>query len=243
MSIGLASAQLAAPQPPPYQWPRSHDYDVEHYRIAVSFDIVGKSLTGETTITLHPYKDNFKEVELDAGKMKIESVKLAAGSDLKYRYEKEEKLYVELGRPYKAGEDISIVVKYSANPKQGVAYIVPTESDPSRPYQIWTQGQPDTNHYWFPCYDYPNDRATSETIVTVDEKYQVISNGDLISVKPAANKKKTWHWKMDRAYASYLVSVVVGEFDEVKDSYKGKPVISYVPKGQTENGKLSFSSL
>ena len=33
-----------------------------------------------------------------------------------------------------------------------------------RPDQIWSQGEDDNNHDWFPTYDFPNDRATSEVI-------------------------------------------------------------------------------
>src|SRR5215216_1626946 len=64
-------AQAPAPEAPPYRWPRSHDYDVQHYRISVSFDWSRQSVEGETTITLKPFKDDFKEIELDAGDMTI----------------------------------------------------------------------------------------------------------------------------------------------------------------------------
>src|SRR5262249_38058217 len=54
-----------APKAPPYQWPRSHNYDVLHYRIKLAFDWAAKSVTGATTITLKPLAGDFKEIELD----------------------------------------------------------------------------------------------------------------------------------------------------------------------------------
>src|SRR5207248_5643745 len=75
-----------APQAPPVQWPRSHDYDVQHYRIEVSFDWTAKSVNGTTTITLRPFKSDLKEIEVDAGHMKINAVKLASGGALTFRY-------------------------------------------------------------------------------------------------------------------------------------------------------------
>ena len=42
---------------------------------------------------------------------------------------------------------------------------------------------PDKARQWIPCYDYPNDKVTTEMIVTVDKKYKVLSNGRLVSVK------------------------------------------------------------
>ena len=243
------SAQNPAPsaqalQEPPYQWPRSHNYDVQHYKIALSFNWANQSIDGETSITFQPFGADAKEIEVDAGEMTIKSVKLAGGAPLKHRYVDNEKLYISFDRPLPAGRDVSIVIGYSATPKQGLTFITPTESDPTRPHQIWTQGEARTNHYWFPCYDYPNDKATSELLATADEKYQVISNGSLIGVqRDAANKTKVWHWKMDRPFSSYLVSLIVGEYEEVKDQFKNKPVISYVYPGQTEDGRVSFGKL
>jgi aminopeptidase N len=232
------------PQAPPIHWPRSHDYDVQHYKIVVGFDWAKRSVAGETTITFRPLKSDLKEVELDAGEMTISSVKLAQGGPLKYRYDGKEKLFVSLNEAYPAGRDVSISIGYSATPRKGLTFITPTEAEPDRPYQIWSQGEAETNHYWFPCYDYPNDRATSEMIATVEDKYQVISNGALVGVQPnPARKTKTWHWKMDRPFSSYLVSIIVGNYVEVKHPYKNLPVVSYVYPGQAEDARVSFGKL
>jgi aminopeptidase N len=237
-------AQAPAPEAPPYQWPRSHDYDVQHYRISVSFDWSRQSVEGETTITVKPFKDDFKEIELDAGDMTIKSVKLASGDPLKFRYEDKEKLYVTLDRPYRQGVALSVVISYTATPKKGLTFITPTEEDPTRPHQIWSQGESEDNHYWFPCYDYPNDKATTELIATVDDKYRVISNGALIGEQvDAAKRTRTYHWKMDKPYSSYLVSIIVGQFALAKDQFKNIPIESYVYADQLENARISFGKI
>jgi aminopeptidase N len=248
VSSALSLAQNAVPPPrleaPPYQWARSHNYDVQHYRIVVSFDWSAKSISGETTITFQPQAPDFKEIELDAGEMTIKSIKTASGVELNHRYIDNEKLYVTLDRSYPEKHDVTITISYSATPKQGLTFITPTETDSKKPWQIWSQGEARTNHYWFPCYDYPNDKATSELIATVDEKYQVISNGALIGVqRDPTNKTRTWDWKMERPFSSYLISIIVGQYEEVKDQYKGKPITSYVYPGDLENGRVSFGKL
>jgi aminopeptidase N len=148
-----------APEAPPYSWPRSHNYDVQHYRIELSFDWAKQSVAGETTIQFRPFGSDVKEVEIDAGDMTIKSVNLVGGTALKYRYVDDEKLYVTLDRSYPSGQDVSIAISYATTPKQGLTFITPSEADPTRPHQIWSQGEARTNHYWFPCYDYPNDKA------------------------------------------------------------------------------------
>ncbi|HVG20486.1 MAG TPA: M1 family aminopeptidase [Blastocatellia bacterium] len=243
-SFAQAPAPATSPEAPPYQWPRSHDYDVQHYRIAVSFDWAKQSVAGETTITLKPFKGGVKEIEIDAGDMTINSVKLAGGGPLKFRHENNEKLYVALDRAYAPGADVSIAINYKATPGKGLVFITPTEDDPTRPHQIWSQGESQDNHYWFPCYDYPNDKATTELIATVDQNYQVISNGVLVSSQlDPAKKTRTFHWKMDKPYSSYLASIIVGEFALVKDQYKNVPIESYVYAGEVENARISFGKI
>jgi aminopeptidase N len=235
---------VQAPQPPPYQWPRDHDYDVEHYRIVLEFDWSKKSVIGETTITFRPFRSDLNEVEFDAGDMTINSVKLAQGSPLTFRYEGGEKLYVALDRAYPAGADVSVTIEYTAAPKKGLTFITPTEAEPHQPYQIWSQGESETNHYWFPCYDYPNDKATSELIATVEDKYQVISNGTLVSVLPnPKTRTKTWDWRLETPTSSYLISIIVGEFAEIGQSFKKIPVDSYVYRDELANGRLSFAKI
>ena len=244
VSLSSQGPQAAAPQAAPLQWPRSHEFDVQHYKNVLSFDLPGKSLSGETTITFRPFKNDFRELELDAGEMTIKSVSLAGGASLKYRYDDKEKLYIHMDRAYPAGRDIAVAITFSAHPKKGLTFIAPTANDPKRPYQIWSAGEADSNHYWFPCYDYPNDKATAEMIATADEKYTIISNGELVSTKSDPGKKtKTWHWRLDKPFSSYLISVVVGEYAEIKGSFKKTPVSSYVYPNEIENGKISLSKI
>jgi aminopeptidase N len=243
-----AYAQTAAPEPnaPPVQWPRSHNYDVQHYKIKVRFDWKEKSVAGETTITLKPFPNDLSEVELDAGQMDIKSVKLAPNTPLKFRYVNNQKLIVTLDKKYAANTQLAIRVNYVAKPvnNQAIAFITPTATDKQRPYQIWSQGEAQTNHYWFPCYDAPNDKATSELIATVEDKYQVISNGKLISVQAnPANRTKTFHWVMNQPFSSYLISVIVGEYAEVKDRFKTTPVSSFVYKNQVQDARVSLGKL
>src|SRR5215510_9267252 len=126
-SILFSQNQAPAPAlaPPPYQWPRSHNYDVQNYRIELSFDWAKQSVAGETTITFKPFQSNVTEIEVDAGDMTIKTVKLAGGAALKYRYVDNEKLYVTLDRSYPTGADVSVAISYAARPKHGLTFITP----------------------------------------------------------------------------------------------------------------------
>lgn len=242
-TINAQTITVNKPNEPPIQWPRSHNFDMQHMVLRVSFDWDKETVLGEATLQMKPFVNGLKTIELDAAKFDVTSVKLVNGNSLKYQVDLE-KITVTLDREYKLGEAISFTVKYSAQPKTGLTFVKPSKADPKRPYQIWSQGESQSNHEWFPCYDAPNDRATCETIVTVDSKYQVISNGELVDVKEdKAQNKKTYHWKMDYPFPSYLVSLVVGEYAELKQEANGIPIYHYVYKDQLENAKVSFSTV
>lgn len=244
--FSIANAQnitVSKPSEPPIQWARSRNFDMLHIALKLSFDWDKEIVFGEATLEMKSLFGGVSTIELDATKFNVKSVKLAKGSNLKHEVT-DEKIIVKLDRTYKAYEGITLVIEYSAQPKLGLTFVKPSNTDPKRPYQIWTQGETITNREWFPCYDFPNDKATSETFITVDDKYTVISNGELIEIKEdKTNSKKIYHWKMDYPFSSYLLSFVVGEFAELKQEANGVPVFHYVQREQLENARRSFASV
>jgi aminopeptidase N len=85
---------------------------------------------------------------------------------------------------------------------------------------LWSQGEEEDNHRWFPTYDAPNDKATWDMTVTVPSEFMVVSNGTLISDTPVAAKQHTVHWRQLRPSSTYLVSLIVSPLVTVRDSVK-----------------------
>ncbi len=54
----------------------------------------------------------------------------------------------------------------------------PRMAEPPRPdpHKV----SPETNRFWFPAHDFPNERLTTELIVSVPDGYTVVSNGRLM---------------------------------------------------------------
>jgi len=228
---------------PPVNWIRSRQIDVKHIAIDLKFDWEKESAIGSTTITVAPFKDSDKFV-LDAAAMTIASVKLPNGTDLKYNYDgkkENDNLEIMLDRVYKSGEDVTVKIDYQTNYVnkadadtaigsfgRGIRFIKPTEEEPNKPRQIWSQGESEFNRYWFPSYDTPNDFRTTELRATVAKPYFVVSNGKLMETKENTDGTRTFYWKMDIPYSNYLTSIVVGEYTEIKNGeYDGKPIYAY----------------
>jgi len=99
-------------------------------------------------------------------------------------------------------------------------FILPDKDYPDRPSQIWTQGESEDTHYYLPTYDYPNDRLTTETILTVPASWITVSNGKLIQRQRRRQRFENVGIEESVPSSTYLITVVAGEFDEVKDTWR-----------------------
>ncbi len=211
-------------------------YDVLHYKIEVSFDEQKRMVNGKVTTTLVPFLPDFKTIEFDAEAMRIHQVKLGT-KDLRFDMQPK-RLAIQLDTGYSFKDTLTVSIEYSCTPKKGLYFIQPDSGYPDKPWQIWTQGEDMDNHFWFPCYDFPNDKATSEVIATVRDKYTVLSNGKLVRVKEdKKNGMKTFHWKQSKPHASYLIMLAAGDYAVVKDKAGNVPVEYYVYPHQVEDAK------
>lgn len=231
-----------------------HQYDVLNIRLNLRFDWEREQAIGTATITMKPQVNNLRVVELDATNMTFNSVKLASGAVLKFETDAaKEKLRLTLDREYQPADVLTLTIDYHTNGvsperalggtyRRGLVFIKPTDDDPARPRQIWTQGQPAYNHYWFPCYDRSDDFATSEITATVDKPLIVISNGSLVETRDNADGTRTFAWKIDVPHANYLTSIIVGEYATIETSYDGIPIRTNVDAKEIELAKVTAAN-
>jgi len=212
---------------------RTSNYDVQHYIIRVSFDRKKKLVNGDTTVILKPTTDKLKKVELDAAALKFTSIVIEpSNARLKYIV-KGEKVIVELDRSYSSDDVISLRFKYTAIPQKGIYFVDEKKIDGKvlNSAQIWTQGEADEAHHWFPSFDFPSDKATSEELITADAGETVIGNGILLDKKINKNGTETHHFKMDIPHSTYLTSFIIGKYVKTADNYGNIPVNYYVYPG------------
>jgi aminopeptidase N len=221
---------------------RTRTYDVQNYIIRVSFDWPVKKVFGDTTVQLKPLASGFRELELDAVGMSFESIKLdPAGTDLKYRTTSD-KVIVGLDRCYSPDDLISVRFRYSTVPTKGV-YFVDESKEQGAEFdaQIWSQGEAEENRYWFPSFDFPSDKATSEEFITVPKDQTVIGNGERLADIENADGTVTAHYKMPLPYSTYLTSFVIGKYVRVADNYGDIPLGFYVYPGKEAIAPLAFA--
>lgn len=221
---------------------RERTFDVQHYIIRTSFDRKEKTVFGDTTVSFKPLKDDFKTVEFDSVGIKYDSVKLESdNTDLSYR-QANQKIIVTLDKSYKVSDVISINFKYSAKPAKGIYFIDEQIENGAidKHAQIWTQGEPQEARHWFPSYDFPDDKATSEQFITVNKGETAIANGELIERAEKADGTTVFHYKMPVRYSTYLTSFVIGKYAKVSDTYKNIPLGFYIYPGAESIVPLAY---
>ena len=236
---GLEPAQAQAPTPPtrrPFATPgvtkkaeRVRTFDVKHIKGDLTFDVKKKEIRGTASHTLNPLHPGLNSVTLDCGS-DLKVSKVAIGSSACKFEQKGDELVITLDRPYGPSETFELAVTYAGSPEKGLHFVKPDPEHPDRAPIVWTVGEPEDARNWIPSFDYPNERFTSEMIITVDKPLSVVSNGTLESTRDNGDGTSTYHWKMDQPLTTYLLSVVAAEFNVFRDKLGNLPVDYYVLK-------------
>jgi aminopeptidase N len=212
----------------PLRTERIRFFDIKHIKAELTIDTKKRDVRGTVTHTLSPLHPHFKELRLDCGselsvtEVTIGPLRVPCGFTAK-----DETLSVKLDKPYGLGDTIELAIVYHGSPDRGLYFVLPAAPYPKKRLSFWTQGESDDTHCWIPCYDYPNDRATSEMIITVEKPLFVLSNGALLDTREDRDTT-TYHWKMNVPHASYLISLAASDFAAYHDRVGNLPLDYYV---------------
>jgi aminopeptidase N len=214
--------------------------DVQHMDIAVTLDFERKRVHGDVTHHFAAIFDELRAITLDAAELNIEAIALTNKSQSEIALDwwiEGEKLHIQLDRAYQHGEEFAVRIRYWAQPRTGLVFVAPDAGNPDMPTLAWTQGETEYHHFWLPCHDFPNDRATTTLAATVPGKFFALSNGALDHVTEHKDGTKTYHWKQEVAFPAYLITLVVGEYVAVQDMWRDVPVNYYVHPGYEDDAR------
>lgn len=233
-------------------WPISPQFDYLHMTLRLDIPDMGTArLTGEQNLRLVALGRARERVRLDCAGPKVTQVRL--GRDRLPFTIDHDVLVIELPRPALPGRpfelDISYDLDFIANRGTGLTYSKPRRepsNDSEKFPQIHSQGEAQENSLWFPCHDFPNERLTTELLVTVDDSYEVCSNGRLLARERGPDGRATWHWLQNRPHVNYLVMLAIGKFSIVEvggpDSARpGLPMPVYTFLGTEDNVRRTFA--
>jgi aminopeptidase N len=210
--------------------------DLLHSRLEVSFDWNKQYCFGKATLTLRPYFYPTDSLKLDAKGFELKEVSLVAKdgqrTPLKHEYVKDQ-IFIKLDKTYTRDETYRIFIEYIAKPNErisggssaitsdkGLYFINPLGKDKTKPMQIWTQGETESNSCWFPTIDKPDERMTQEIFITIEKKFVTLSNGILVSSKETSDGMRVDYWKQNLPAAPYLTMMAIGDYAVIQDKWK-----------------------
>ena len=226
--VVFAQSNVKTYQNDPGDRPREHSADITNMKVEVSFDCPKGLVRGKVTHTFSPLRKTIDTLFFDRPGIKISSANLD-GKTCRFKTNSEG-VIVYFSPALNWEKAYNLTFEYEATPKKGIYFIgwnSPTVTDPKNQtrHQIWTQGQGIDNRHWIPMYDNMNDKFTTETVVTFDRDYNVLSNGALKGVTSNSNGTKTWNYAMGKPHAGYLLMLAIDKYAIKKSKTKtGVPV-------------------
>jgi len=111
---------------------------------------------------------------------------------------------------------------------------------------IYNLSEPNYASTWFPCNDFPTDKALLDMKITNDSSNISLSNGNLVEVKTSGSRK-TYHWKTIYPISTYLIAIYSSDYETFSDKYislDGTETLSlqyYVSPEKLEDAKIDFA--
>jgi aminopeptidase N len=229
---------------------RDRPFSIEHLALDVTLDVPARSIHARAELQVRRVDPAAEQLALDAVGFAVRSVTVD-GVQVPTQYDGRT-LLVPLAPGVAAAR---IAVAYDATPRRGLYFLEPDEHYPERPRQVWSQCQEEDARHWIPCHDSPHAKMTTEIVARVPRGWFALSNGVRVEGHVAKGASgpagdgggdaAVFHYRMDEPHASYLITLVAGEFAELTDSARAGsrdvPLAYLVPKGREEDGRRAFA--
>ena len=223
----------------------SPDIDVLSYDVVLDATdaLDGGQLVGAVTVSAE-VPDGVGQLALDALDLEIDAVTdVATNAELAFTHDGTE-LLVDLpaGRP----SMVSVSVDYTVTPDAANRSAASLPSGWFREAEsTFVLNEPDGARSWMPANDHPSDKATWSFSVTAPLDTVAVANGELVAIDRASN---TWSWGLDEPMATYLVQLIIGDYEIVDGTYtsvdgRDIPLTHVVPASQTDRFEAEFAHL
>jgi len=216
-------------------------YDVDHYRIALDYDPSANVFNSAKTTISATAEAKLKEFSLDFQDLDISSVRVDGRAAQFSQVDATPDLSADpvVTQPMK----LVVVPHPSSRPKPGRSFEVEIRysgapepiTDPDTSIEGWIRAcypldppqtcdgafvvnEPMGAQSWFPSNNYPSDKATFDTLITVPQAKTALGVGELAAKTDRPNGTATWHWTEDDPSATYLTTATVGDFIYTVDS-------------------------
>jgi len=222
-----------------FKYAPEREADILHLALDVTPDFTNRTIGGTTTITFKPLLKPLVELSLDAVDLTV--AKVEASEPVAAYQVTGEKIVVTFAQPLAADREAWVRITHSAEPTEGIYFRTPQMGYKDGDTHLFSQGEEQEARHWFPCFDAPNQKFTSEVTCHVPKDMTVVSNGRLLSeTVDSATGAKAVHWAQETPHTSYLITLVAGHFNQLEDQHGTTPLGFYTPPSEFNEASNSF---
>ncbi|MDB6066369.1 MAG: pepN [Pedosphaera sp.] len=216
-----------------------------HYAIRIQPDLAKFTTSGSMTVDIEALRP-VKQIVLNALDMEITGATLIAGQETALRPRLSPggqtlilKLPAELPKgKYRLAIDFKGEIGEQAQGLFYAKYAAPS----GKKVMLGTQMEPTDARRMFPCWDEPVFRATFALTMILPEKFKAYSNMPIESETPVKGGLKEVKFGTTPPMASYLVVMVAGELEEIKDKVDGVQIRVVTTEGKKEQGRYALDA-
>ncbi|HMC21325.1 MAG TPA: M1 family metallopeptidase, partial [Thermoanaerobaculia bacterium] len=214
-----------------------------HYGLTITPDLVAEIFRGEetidvsvvqpvTTVTLHDVGLTLHNVRITSGSNTVSATVSMNPS--------EETVTLTTAQPLAAGPaTIAFAFDGTIGSQLRGLYLSRTAK---RKYGV-TQFEATDARRAFPCFDEPAMKATFDIALVVDKGDTAISNGRIVSDAPVGSDKHRLRFSTTPKMSTYLVAMLVGDFDCIQGGADSIPIRVCGPPGRAAQlGQFALAS-
>ena len=239
----LPDRPLLAPDPTPQQ----AFFDVLHYTVDLAFRGSPPTVAGTVTILLESLVDDLTTVHIDLDDvLSVSSVTIVGVGTPPWSHSSD-LITVTISPGLAVGAQIEIAIEYSGDPTlaqyDGMFF---TSYDGNAIY--YSLSEPWSARTWWPCKDYPDDKATFDIYLSVNPGMIATSNGDYLGYTADTQWSlpyRKYHWVENYPMPTYLFSIAASNYVELNDYYvyapqETMPVVHYVFPSKVSQAETDF---
>ncbi|MCU1696278.1 MAG: peptidase [Mycobacterium sp.] len=201
-------------------------YRVSRYELDLEYKVNINRLSGTATITAATLA-SLKTFTLDlSDALTVSKVSVNGRRPQSFNHS-HGKLSVTLSTALPAGAAMSITVRYAGTPR------------PLR--TVWGEvgfeeltngalvaGQPNGAATWFPCDDHPSSKASYRIVISTENPYRAVANGELVSKRTRA-AMTAWIYEQAEPTSTYLITLQIGDYETHRLTKTPVPMNAVLP--------------
>ncbi len=194
------------------------NWDALYYEINFGIDFDFNTINGYVRTHAASLTDGLNLLELNlVDALNVDSA-VMNGTQLSFSHSSN-LVSITLDGTYDTNDTFSVYLYYNGTPSGGG--FQGFEFGSHGGYEIAsTLSEPYSARSWWPCKDYPEDKADSvDIIITHPDNFVCASNGLVESIVDNGDGTKTTHWKHKYPIATYLVAIGVTNYVEFREWY------------------------